>query len=121
MSGFTLFTNSTDGISFEPEYGFKEQDKKIENTVRTRSAIMATYKFSDFRRWKIPVRYVNSVTKETLNNWWRMNTELFFFDNNDTDFASTYRVRITNKSTPINVVEKPYDYEWKGTIELEEY
>jgi hypothetical protein len=121
MSGFSLFTNSTDGISFESEYGFTEEDRKIENSNRTRASVLATYQFSNYRRWKIPLRFVNSVDKEAINNWWRNNTELFFYDNNDTSAAATFKVRIVNKKTPIDKPEKPYDYEWKGRIELEEY
>jgi len=121
MSGFTLFTNSIDGVSFEPEYGYKEQDKKIQNSIRARSSLWATYKFSDYRRWKIPLKFVNSSDKQTLNNWWRNNTELFFYDNNDTTAAATSCVRISNKTLPINTAIPPYDYEWKGNIELEEF
>lgn len=121
MSGFTLFTNSVDGISFEPDYGFKNEDKKIESSNRTRSAQLSVYQFSNYRRWKLPLRYVNSADKATINDWWRNNEELYFFDNNDTSLAATYAVRIVNKSTPIATPEKPYDYEWKGVIELEEY
>ena len=121
MSGFTLFTNSVDGISFEPEYGFSHDDRKIENTNRTRSALMASYKFSGYKRWKLPIRHVNSSDKQAINNWWNDNTELFFYDNNDTSAQGTYAVRIVNRSTPIRTPERPYDYEWRGTIELEEF
>jgi len=121
VSGFTLFTNSSDGISFEPDFGFKHRDKKIENSIRARSGIQAVYQFGEYRRWKIPVRFVSSGDKQTLNTWWRNNTELFFFDNNDMTAAGTFGVRITNKSAPIFTPEKPYDYEWKGNLELDEY
>ena len=119
MSGFTLFADSATGVSFEPEYGFKVADKKIENAARTRSGLLYKYKFSDYRKWDIPLRFVNSADKGTINGWWRENTALFFMDNNDT--ATVYNVLITNKSPPIDQVERPYDYEWKGKIELEEY
>jgi hypothetical protein len=121
VSGFTLFTNSADGVSFEPDYGFKHEDRKIQNQVRTRSSLLFQYKFGDFARWKIPLRFVSSSDKKTLNDWWNSNTELFFYDNNDTSAQATSCVKIVNKSTPIGQVEKPYDYEWRGTIELEEF
>ncbi len=121
MSGFTLFTNSVDGVSFEPEYGFKNEDRKIENTLRTRSALLFQYKFGDFRRWRVPLRFVSSGDKQTINGWWNDNTGLFFFDDNDNSVAATYAVKIVNRSAPISTVEQPYDYEWRGVIELEEY
>lgn len=116
---FTLFTNSTDGVTITPDYGFKIDDRKIENSVRARSAKLTSYKFSDYRKWILPLRFVNSADKQTINDWWKENKELFFVDDNDT--TTLYSVRIANKSAPINVVEKPYDYEWRGKIQLEEY
>jgi len=121
MSGFTLFTNSSDGVSFEPDYGFANRDKKIQNQVRTRNGNLFQYKFSDYRAWRIPLRFVSSGDKEAINGWWRENTDLFFYDYNDTTANGTRCVRITNKSAPISTTEKPYDYEWKGKIDLEEF
>jgi len=118
---YTLFTNSTDGISFDPDFGFKHRDKKIQNSIRVRSGLGFVYKFGDYKRWKIPLRFVGSADKKTLNDWWSNNTELFFYDDNDTTAASTSTVRIANRASPVSQPEKPYDYEWKGSLELEEY
>ncbi len=120
MSGFTLFQNSANGVSFTPEFGFKTDDRKIENTVRTRSAIQYKFKTGDFKRWSLPIRFVNSSDKKTINDWWNDNTDLFFYDDNDTSIAATFVVRITNRASPIRSPERPYDYLWKGKIEIEE-
>lgn len=119
IMSFTLYTNSTDGLTFEPEYGMKEQDRKIETRHRAREANEYSYLYGNYRRWRVPIRYVNSSTRQKVNSWWAGNTRLLFQDDNDTDVQ--FPVKIMNRSNPIGKQERPYDYEWSGIIELEEF
>lgn len=113
---YPLFSDSSTVVNLEPEYGFEDNTEKIQSTMRTQAGGLIQYKFSQFPKFKIPVKYINATDKTQLNTWWANNTDLVF-----TFASSDFNVRITNKNTPIDRFTKPYVTLYEGTIELEGY
>lgn len=105
-------------VVLQPEYDYKEKDRKVESRHRTKSGAEFVYKFGDYKKRKLSVMYVDSSDKYTVNGWWNNNTDLIFMGSSDTDVNS---VRLTNKETPIGIAIKPYTDLFKGVIELETY
>lgn len=116
---FTIYTDSTDGFTFEPEYNFRQRDRKIETVHRTRGGFQSQYIHGNYRRWKIEVRYVNSGDKQKVNSWWGSGARLLFQDDNAPTVP--FGVRLVNRDLPVSRPERPYDYEWRGLLELEEF
>lgn len=115
---FPLFdaVDSADVVNLEPEYGFEDNAKKIESTMRMQAGGLITYKYAQYPAFKIPVKYLTESNRDLVNTWWSANTQLLF-----TYQSSNYAVRITNKDIPIGKFSKPYDDLYEGTIELEGY
>jgi hypothetical protein len=115
---YRLFVDSSNGVTIEPEWDFKYQDKKIEDEHRMRSGGRYVYKWGSFKKWKVPVNYVNSSFMAIVNSYWASNTALLFKSQSD---SAVYSVQITNDDLPIAEFVKPYDTLFKGVIELETY
>ena len=113
-----LFVDSSNGISIEPEWDYAEPDKKLEDEHRTRAGGRYVYKWGSFRRWKLPVSYVDSSFAAVVNSWWVSNTQLLF---KSESAAAVYSVQITNDAKPVGKFTKPYDTLFEGLIELETY
>jgi len=115
---YALFVDSSNSISFDPEYDFKDEGEKIEDVHRVRSGEQYRYKWGSYDRFSFSVMYVNSSTKSIVNSWWLSNTDLLFMEEGGTDVFS---VHLANGKKPIDAVIAPYDDTFKGKIELETY
>lgn len=115
---YILFVDSSNSVSFDPEWDYEEDDKKIENRHRTRSGKEFVYKWGDYRRRKFSVSFVDSSTAAIVNSWWNSNTPLLFMREGDTDITSCYLI---GRDKPLGKFVKPYDNLYKGVIELGEY
>lgn len=115
---FRLFVDSDDGLDVEPEWGMTEEDEKIEAVHRTRTGKRFHYRWGKFRRWSVPVQYVNSEFKSVVNSWWDSNAALKWMEEGGTE---VYSVRIVNEEKPIGGFVKPYQDQFTGLIELETY
>lgn len=115
---YVLFISSGVDVSFNPEYDFTDQESKIETRHRTKSGREYVYKWGDYKKFKFSVSYVNSSFKSIVNSWWNTNTELLFMKQGETQ---VYSVRLGGKKSPIGKFIKPYDDNFKGTIDLGTY
>lgn len=115
---FILQASSSSQVTLEPEYDFTQQDAKIENQHRTRSGDLTRYQWGRYKRIKFSVRYVSSNDMSMVNDWWRENTELQFYEEGTTDITSCM---VSNKSLPIGERIKPHLDQYEGRVELEEY
>ncbi len=115
---YRLFVDSSNGVTINPDYGYKLEDSKIENEHRVRTGARYVYKWGSFNKWSIPVSYVNSSFMAIVNSYWQSNTALLF---KSESAAAVYSVQVTNDKLPIAEFIKPYDTLYKGVIELETY
>jgi len=115
---YRLFVDSSNGITVNPEYDFKDSASKIENRFRSRSSAEFVYKWAEYKVKEFGVMYVNSEFKSVVNSWWSSNADLLFKDEGSTDVFS---VHIVNKDQPVSEFIKPYTDSFKGVIKLETY
>jgi hypothetical protein len=115
---FILQANSSSQVTLEPEYDYARTDAKIENEHRTRSGDRYVYNWGRYRRIKFSIRYVDSATMNIVNNWWRNDTKLEFYEQGTTDITSC---QLTNSTIPIGEFVRPYTNLFEGRVELEEY
>ena len=117
----TEATNLSDAsiyVDVEPEYTLKESGKKVESRHRVRDGGEFVYKWGEYDTVSVPVMYVNSSFKTTVNSWWSDNTDLIWNNRLSSEVTS---VHVTNKSKPIDAFNKPYNDLFKGKIELGTY
>ena len=115
---YLLFISSGIDVSLDPEFNFRDTEKKIETRHRTKSGREYVYKWGDYKKWSFGVTYVDSSFKAIVNSWWNTNTELLFMKQGET---LVYSVRLMNNNSPINAFIKPYDDLFKGKIDLGTY
>lgn len=115
---FLLFVDSMHGVSFDPEYDYLEEDRKVEDTHRARSGKSYVYRWGGFKRFKLSVRYVDSAFRAVVNSWWDSNAELLLQRANETQVFS---VRLVNDKLPVGKYEVPHDDLWQAELELETY
>ena len=115
---WALFVDSSNSISFEPEWGMSQPDRKMESKHRTKKGGLYRYKWGEYNQFKFNLEYVNSSDSAVINSWWNTNTELLFMDEDTTDVFSVY---LMNNSKPLTVNVKPYIEYKKGTIDLSTY
>ena len=115
---FRLFVDSSNGVTVEPEWNYKERDRKIETRNRARSGALYIYTWAEFKRIKMNVLYVDSSFKSIVNSYWSSNAELLWMEEGSSVVSS---VQIVNKELPIGLFIKPYNNLFKGLIELETY
>lgn len=107
-----------DALAVEPNYGYLPSGKKEQDTHRTPDGGRYDYRWGAYDRFQIPVSWVGSAFRSTVNSWWQGNANLLWTE--DYGF-STHSVRIVNEDTPIGVLMAPYIDQWGGTIDLETY
>ncbi len=115
---FILQISSTQQLSFDPEYDYQEDHRKIEHRHRARSSDQYIYHWATYRRLRFSVEYVNSEFMSVINSWWESNTGLQFYEQGSPDVSS---VKIANRGKPISKRIRPYNDQFMGTIELEGY
>lgn len=115
---FILQINTSNQLTLYPKYNLKNDSVKIENRHRSRSGREFVYKWSEYRKIKLDVEFVDSSFRAIANSWWSSNTDLQFYEYGGTQVFS---VRMTGKSQPIDSYMEPYDTLFKGSIELESF
>jgi len=115
---FRLFVDSSNGITVEPEWSYRERDKKIESRNRTRSGAEYVYKWGEYKVVAFKVSFVDSSFKSIVNSWWNNNTELLWMEEGGSAVTS---VHISSRNLPISEFIKPYNDSFKGSIELSTY
>ncbi|MCK5609646.1 hypothetical protein KAR91_47675 [Candidatus Pacearchaeota archaeon] len=115
---FRLFVDSSNGLTVEPEWDYKEESQKIETRSRVRSGAEYVYKWAEFEKIKFSVSFVDSNFKSIVNSWWSNNTDLLFMEEGSSVVTS---VHLSNGKTPVGKFIKPYNNLSKGIIELSTY
>jgi len=115
---WALFVDSSNSVSFDPEFDFKQPDEKIQSQHRTKSGALFQYRWGEFNNFNFTMMYVNSADALAINLWWRNNTQLLFMDENTTAVSS---VIIMNKKMPLSERIKPYSDQFRGQIKLGTY
>lgn len=113
-----LFVDSDNVVSFEPEYDFRFEDRKMQDEHRVRSGARFVYRWGGYRRWTFSARFISSADMAAVNSWWDSNTQLLF---RDTSAAAVFSVQIVNSRLPIDSFIKPYLTEYQGRMEIEVY
>lgn len=116
---WALFVDSSNSISFEPEWGMSQPDKKVQSQHRTRDGSLYTYNWGDYQQFKFNLNFVNSSDVAIVNSWWATDTELLFMDEDDATTVTS--VQIMNATKPLTIRVKPYLEYTKGTINLSTY
>ena len=115
---YRLFVDSSTGVDVQPEYDYKEKDKKVESRHRSANGDEYVYKWGDIGFVQFKVMFVNSAFKSMVNSWWGDNTDLLWMEEGGTVVTS---VHLINKTKPIDGLQKPYSDLFKGKIELGTY
>lgn len=128
MSRFTLTDSHGHFVSIDPELDYVSETVHSQTDVRARSGTLYNYVWGDgYKKFKIPVAYVDSEFKTTVNLWHSDNERLvvsetvsYFVSDVATFQVNCCYAYITNKVSPIVENIAPYDDQFKGSIELEE-
>jgi len=116
---FSLGTSSSDAISLNPKYDYKESNEKIEDNIRVIENYYA-YKWGDYKRFEFKVDYIVGSDAAIVNSWWESNTELLFFVTSE-EITDTYSVMLRGDLMPLGSYNKTFDEYYSGNIELEGY
>lgn len=116
-TSFVLY-DGTSAVSLSPEYDYKIDHRKVENSHRTRSGRLYKYKWGEFKQVKFSAEFLSSSDMCKVNSWWGSNTPLRLYDTGSSVVVSGY---LSNNATPINQLQRPYTDQFKGVIELESY
>ncbi len=115
---YRLYLDSNNGVSLDPHWDFSYGFKKNEQSHRTQGGKLFKYKYSHYEAWKFKVDFISSADAAIINSWHVSNTLLLFKNESAT---AIFSVLLTGRKTPMSKLVKPYDDEYKGTIELETY
>jgi len=114
-----LFIDSSTGVDVDPEWDLALEDSKIEDQHRALDGSRYVYKWGRYRRWKVPVSFVDSSFRFHVNTWWLSNAQLLWMDNSGS--TDVFSVQIVNDSIPVGGYVKPYTDLFAGVIELETF
>jgi len=110
-------TTAIDVLDLYPERDFKFKDEIFTGEHETLGGGNPSYKWGFNKKWSVPLKYLPEDQARLINQWWQDTTPLMF--NADTsDDTQLFAVVLTNKDQPMTNVNKPYHYEWDGTLEL---
>ncbi|HKJ88821.1 MAG TPA: hypothetical protein VKA48_09970 [Gammaproteobacteria bacterium] len=118
MAQFRLFEDSSTGVDVDPEWEYAEVNQKQESSHRTRSGRLYRYLWGTYRRWRVPVAFVDETFKSQVNSWWGGNEKLLWMEEGGTE---VYSVQIVNAELPVGNPIRPYTDLFQGVIELETY
>lgn len=82
---FRLFVDSSTGVTVTPEFNMSDGGEKIESRHRMRDGSEFVYKWGEFDKKKIDVRFVNSEFKSLVNDWWSDNIDLLWIEDRRLD------------------------------------
>jgi hypothetical protein len=115
---FNLYIDASNTVNFEIEYDYKRQDRQILSEHLSRSGRRYTYKWGDIQKRQFSVRFLSSATASIINSWWQNNVSLILQESGSVEVFSC---KLANESSPIGQFEKPYNDQYRGTLELESY
>lgn len=108
----------TDLINVYPEWSFAEAARAIQYNHRSLGGTHYTHRWSTYRTWQVPLRFLSTSHANLINWWWRNNLSLAFtLDTSDTE--SIHTCRIVNDTQPIGARIQPRSDMWTGMLELE--
>ena len=109
---------ATDVVDLCPS---REQEN-IESQNRSDSVTLGgryvDYKWSDQKRFNVPVRYLPSSEAALFNRWWKNGYNLMFTDNTS-DENTIYITRLANTQQPFSNPMRPYNDLFEGTLAFE--
>lgn len=108
-------------VELHPEYDFELQDKVNRSEDRTLNGTLYSYQFASWKRWELPVSFVNSYERSIITSWWSSQSTLFFNDIDHELYPSSYHVvKLMNKTSPFDKYQKPYFLQkFQGDLILE--
>lgn len=103
-------------LSVLPEWDLTLESQKVQTQHRGRSGRLTTYKWGQYDAVKFSLSYVNSLTRNVINNsYWNNNARVLFGSSDGTVIVDGI---IVTAKAPINKNVEPYTNLWKGTIEM---
>lgn len=98
------------------------EQENIESQNRSDSVTLGgryvDYKWSDQKRFNVPVRYLPSSEAALFNRWWKNGYNLMFTDNTS-DENTIYITRLANTQQPFSNPMRPYNDLFEGTLVFE--
>lgn len=100
------------------DYNFTRTIDRVD--MRTQGGALYTYLGSQrFRKFTLPLTWVNSSDRALVNSWWESGANLRFIEDS-TYTGSYYDVRITGNEEPFTKYKEPYfQVYFDGQIVLE--
>ena len=117
MTIYELGVSSATAVQLYPDFNIKTGRKQIRNEHRSKSGRLRLYKWGEYHKIKFKLEWVPAADANTINSWWRANTELLWFVTSGTT-TITEEVMLLNKETPLNQYSEPYDNLLRGTLLL---
>jgi hypothetical protein len=105
-------------VQIFPEWELRAGMKKTTTSIRTNLGKLYTYKWGQFKRFEVPVRYISNSKAAIVNSWWQT-ADLLHWKVYSGGVWETSSVMIVNKTAPFNDFEKGYISLMKGNLELE--
>jgi hypothetical protein len=105
-------------VQIFPEWELRAGMKKTTTSIRTNLGKLYTYKWGQFKRFEVPVRYISTSKAAIVNSWWQT-ADLLHWKVYSGGVWETNSVMIVNKTAPFNDFEKGYMSLMKGNLELE--
>lgn len=110
-----FLTNGSNTLSFNPDHGLLFKDTKIGSRKRTANANHYEYTYGDYKKWDLPVSFVNSEFATTINSWWSAGEAISMITTTD-----VFTVALSNKTKPINDYVEPGNTLYNGMLEFEQ-
>lgn len=117
---YTLGPTSNAEVTLIPAWDYSSGEDMKRVSMRSQTGKLYTYKWSDTKKIKFKVNYMDNSDAAIVNSWWDTQSKLIFFVNNDGTTTCT-SVMMVNKSAPFKEYHEPYITKFRGAIELEEY
>lgn len=109
---------AVDWINIYPERSASENYALSKSTHTSLVGKRSTYIWHKSGAWELPIRYMPNSTAQLVNWWWEKNFNLLFTWNSS-DTSQTFVTRLVNQGRPFQQLERPYNNEWQGTLQLE--
>lgn len=114
----TAISSDREALRVEPDFGYAPGGAKEESVHRTPDGSRYNYRWGSYRKFSVPVSWVDSEFRSSANSWWDAGTGLQWTEDAG---LSVHSVKIVGAEMPIARVEAPYTDQWGGTLDLETY
>ena len=115
-----LGPTSQTAIELKAKYSSKFSKDQQRSMHRTLTGNLYIYRWSNFIKHSFSVNFMQSSNAAIVNSWWENNTELLLFVTSDS-VTEVFSVVLTNRNTPMNKYQKPYNTYLSGKLQLESY